>query len=395
LKKIACPILSISICLLLIHPVRGQTPESRKVEAQASLSSGVQAYRSGNYQAAADQFSRALQLDPDLTVAELYLGTAYSMLAALQTSTSQEMGQKAIDAFQRALQKDPGMADAVSGLASVYQSSGDLPKAREAYLRLTKMAPQNPAAYYSVGSIDWLMTRDRTNPLPAADRMRVINEGLENVDLALALDPQYQEAMAYKNLLLRSKAEIVGLTDPMESDRLISEANTWFNRALETLKQRSSQTNTGNTTQVPGLSGGIFPPPPPPPGTVPVVGGISGGVPGGVPGGNVGAPPPIPPPPPPPPPFRIGGDIANANLISSVKPTYPPSAREARVQGVVLLQVMIDKTGSVSDVRVISGHPLLNEAAVSAVRQWRYRPSLFNGQPVDVITTVTVNFVFQ
>jgi protein TonB len=78
-----------------------------------------------------------------------------------------------------------------------------------------------------------------------------------------------------------------------------------------------------------------------------------------------------------------------------VAPVYPPLARAAHVQGVVLLQTSIDKTGQVADVSVLSGHPLLNDAAVEAVQQWTYQPVLLNGQPVDVVTTVTVNFVLQ
>jgi protein TonB len=92
---------------------------------------------------------------------------------------------------------------------------------------------------------------------------------------------------------------------------------------------------------------------------------------------------------------RIGGDVAQANLISSPKPQYPALARAARVQGVVLLNATISKEGTIKDLKVISGHPLLNEAAMEAVRQWRYKPQMLNQQPIEVITTITVNFTFQ
>jgi len=108
----------------------------------------------------------------------------------------------------------------------------------------------------------------------------------------------------------------------------------------------------------------------------------------------------LPPPPPPPPkastePLRVGGNVELANLISQVKPVYPPIARQARVQGVVVLEATISKDGSVVDVRVVSGNPLLNDAAMDAVRQWRYKPTLLNGEPVEVITTITINFALQ
>jgi TonB family protein len=106
------------------------------------------------------------------------------------------------------------------------------------------------------------------------------------------------------------------------------------------------------------------------------------------------APPPPPPPPPgtPPPPQRIGGDVAQANLILEVKPAYPPLAAAARVQDYVMLQATIGKDGKVLNLGILRGHPLLNEAALAAVRQWQYKPQVLNGQPIEVITTITVNF---
>jgi len=108
------------------------------------------------------------------------------------------------------------------------------------------------------------------------------------------------------------------------------------------------------------------------------------------------------PPPPPPPtpvvkaePIRQGGVVQAANLIYQVKPEYPPLARAARIQGVVVMEAVISREGSIETLRVVSGHPLLNQAALDAVKQWKYRPTLLNGEPVEVITTVTVMFSFQ
>jgi periplasmic protein TonB len=104
----------------------------------------------------------------------------------------------------------------------------------------------------------------------------------------------------------------------------------------------------------------------------------------------------VPPPPPTPPAIptvlRIGGTLIEANELYKPSPVYPQLAKVAGVQGVVLLEAVISKEGSIKDVRVISGHPLLTQAAADAVRTWRYRPTLLNGEPVDVITTVTVSF---
>jgi TonB family protein len=107
------------------------------------------------------------------------------------------------------------------------------------------------------------------------------------------------------------------------------------------------------------------------------------------------APPPPPPTPPPMPPQRIGGDVAQANLLTQVQAVYPPLAQAARVQDYVMLQAIIGKDGKVGNLTVLRGHPLLNEAALQAVQQWQYRPTLLAGQPIEVITTVTVNFSLQ
>ena len=82
-----------------------------------------------------------------------------------------------------------------------------------------------------------------------------------------------------------------------------------------------------------------------------------------------------------------------SQLIRKVEPEYPELARRARVQGVVILVVTVDEEGNVADIKVSRGHPMLNEAAERAVRQWKYSPTLLNGEPIPVIATVTVNFV--
>ncbi len=89
---------------------------------------------------------------------------------------------------------------------------------------------------------------------------------------------------------------------------------------------------------------------------------------------------------------KRGGEVQHANLLHQVKPTYPQLARTARVQGSVILEAIIDREGRVEGLRVLSGHPLLVRAAWEAVQQWRYRPTLLNGEPVEVLTQVTVNF---
>ena len=125
-----------------------------------------------------------------------------------------------------------------------------------------------------------------------------------------------------------------------------------------------------------------------------VAGGVEGGVPGGVVGGVVGGLP-MEAPPPPARVVRIGGQIAQPKLIRQVKPIYPDLAVQSRVSALVILEAEVDTRGYVKTVKVLRGHPLFDEAALEAVKQWRYQPLLLNGEPTGFILTVTVNFNLQ
>jgi len=124
-------------------------------------------------------------------------------------------------------------------------------------------------------------------------------------------------------------------------------------------------------------------------------GGVEGGVPGGVIGGIVGGLPDAPPPPPRLEPVRVGGNIRPPNKIKDLAPSYPNIAKQARVQGVVILEAIIDPAGNVTNVRVLRSIPLLDKAAVEAVKQWKYEPTMLNNVPVPIVMTVTVNFALS
>jgi protein TonB len=100
-------------------------------------------------------------------------------------------------------------------------------------------------------------------------------------------------------------------------------------------------------------------------------------------------------PPPPAAPVRVGGDIRRPELIKKVDPIYPPIAKAARVAGMVIIEAIITKDGSVRDARVTRSVPMLDQAALDAVNQWRYTPTLLNNQPVEVIMSVNVTFAIQ
>jgi len=130
-----------------------------------------------------------------------------------------------------------------------------------------------------------------------------------------------------------------------------------------------------------------------------VVGGVPGGVPGGqmggVIGGIIGSTPGSVPEAATPTRVRVSQGVTQGLLIRKVQPTYPPLARQARIQGQVLLQAEISKDGTIQNLRLISGHPMLTSAAIEAVKQWRYKPYILNGEPVEVETQITVNFTLS
>jgi periplasmic protein TonB len=132
-------------------------------------------------------------------------------------------------------------------------------------------------------------------------------------------------------------------------------------------------------------------------------GGVVGGVPGGIPGGQMGgviggiisSTPVAVPKVATPARVRVSQGVSSGLLIKKVQPNYPPLARQARIQGQVLLQAQISKDGSIENLSLISGHPMLAPAAIEAVRQWRYKPYMLNGEPVAVDTQVVVNFTLS
>jgi protein TonB len=128
--------------------------------------------------------------------------------------------------------------------------------------------------------------------------------------------------------------------------------------------------------------------------------GVVGGVPGGVPGGSMGgvlggmlsSTPVAIPKAATPQRVRVSQGVSQGMLIRKVQPTYPPLARQARIQGTVVLQALIGKDGAIENLHVASGHPMLTGAALEAVKGWRYKPYYLNGEPVEVETTINVIF---
>jgi len=137
-------------------------------------------------------------------------------------------------------------------------------------------------------------------------------------------------------------------------------------------------------------------------------GGVVGGVPGGIPGGQLGgviggivsstsnlAAVPKLSAPVATKPIRISQGVTRGLLLAKIEPKYPLLAKQARIQGEVVLSAIISKEGAIENLTLVSGHPMLVPEAIQAVSQWRYRPYLLNGQPVEVESTITVTFLFS
>ena len=93
--------------------------------------------------------------------------------------------------------------------------------------------------------------------------------------------------------------------------------------------------------------------------------------------------------------IRVSQGVTQGMIIRRIQPAYPPLARQARIQGPVVLQAEIGKDGSIQNLRLISGHPMLAPAAIEAIKQWKYKPYILNGEPVEVETTITFNFTLS
>jgi TonB family protein len=365
-------ILAISLAALLAQPVA-------PIDSRGWINKGVQEYKGEKYKDAVESFQKAVDLDPNNVTARVYLATAFmsQYIPGAESPENTEIARKAEDQFTRVLQIDPVNTTALASMASLmYQQAQGMPdldqkirkldEAASWYEKLIAADPQNKEAYYSLGVIDWakwyapyLRTRtdlgmkpEQPGPLPNPARLELkqqyssmIEHGISSLDKALQLDPQYSDAMAYMNLLIRERADLAESQEQYRSETEL--ADQWVQKALQTKKvQAAAQLET---------------PPPPPPSSAPQR-------------------------------IRVGANVQQANLIRNVDPVYPPLAIQARVQGTVRFAAIIGRDGRVQNLQLISGHPILVEAAREAAGQWEYRPTLLNGSPVEVVTTLEVNF---
>ena len=221
--------------------------------ARDELNKGITAYKSQAYPLAVQHFKAATDAEPNHIVARLYLATSYATqyVPGLDSPENQQNGENAIAEFQKVLEQEPGNLGSISGIASMYFQMKRMDQAKEFYKKSIELDPQNPEPYYSIGVIDWTMTyqprqilkarmgyapdapiRDAKERQALAERsLPLIDEGMEALNKAMQLREEYDDAMAYLNLLYREKADLVDT--PEQRDELINTANSWIDKAVE------------------------------------------------------------------------------------------------------------------------------------------------------------------
>ena len=348
------------------------------------LKIGVEAFHQAHYVAATQDFRQAVTADPQSVTAHLYLAMSlYSQFVPGRDSPEQlQFADQARAEFLAVLNLDPSNVTATSSLASLYYNQKKFDDAEEWNKKVIALDASHKEAYYTLGVIAWtrFLPVDRQartdsnqraeDPGPISDAglrqqlkstwLPALDDGVSNMQKALQLDPQYDDAMAYLNLLIRYRGDLL---DTREEWKAASdEADGWMQKALVTKRAKSEQ--------APALSAGSAPPTTVPAPTLPAP---------TLAGGDHS--------------LRIGENVMSANLTNRVDPVYPPLALAARISGTVVFRVKVGADGSVQNLALVSGHPLLVSAAREAVQKYVYQPTLLNGQPVEVSTTVKVPFL--
>ena len=245
-----------------------------KLKARDLLNKGVTAFKNGQSDAAIEDFKEAKEADPELLNARLYLATAYASLY-IPGAPSQEnlaRGNQAVAEFKEVLDKDPNNISAIDGIGSILFQMGGQPfdpkkfeESKTYHQKHIQLKPEDPEPYYWIGVIDWTLAfrangemrmdynksnikkqvKD-TDPLPAAIRSEyaskygpLIDEGISDLQKAISIRPDYDDAMAYLNLLYRRKADMVPSKE--EREALLKQADDLVDKVKEIKQKRSEQ----------------------------------------------------------------------------------------------------------------------------------------------------------
>jgi tetratricopeptide (TPR) repeat protein len=236
-----------------------------KLQARDQLNKGVQAYKAARYEAAIGHFTKAVELDPKLVNARLYLATAYAnqVIPNVDTPENIQMAQQAIDEFQRVLDQNPtseAKINSMKGIASLYFNTKKLDQAREWHQKVLQVDPNDPETYYSIGVIDWTkayaprmqeraklglkptepLKDKKTCELLRTQNQGAVQEGIDSLQKSLALRPDYDDAMAYLNLMYRERADIQ-CDDPAAQQADLKTADEWVEKTMQTKKAKAEK----------------------------------------------------------------------------------------------------------------------------------------------------------
>ena len=244
-----------------------------KLKSRDQLNKGVRAYTSAKYQEAVEHFKTAIDLDPTNPNAKLYLATAYMIqyIPGAESPENIQMAQAAHDQFLQVLEQDPKKSVAMASIALLYFNQKKMDEARDWYQKLIQVDANNKEAYYTLGVIAWTRTyQDRMearaklgmkpeDPGPLKEKkvreelktknLETINQGIQFLEKALSIDSEYDDAMAYLNLLHRERADLADSQDQYKKD--IDVADNWVQKTLETKKIKAARMPgaTGITTE--------------------------------------------------------------------------------------------------------------------------------------------------
>jgi tetratricopeptide (TPR) repeat protein len=238
-----------------------------RLKARDQLNKGVAAYKNAKYEEAIGHFQQAVNLDPSLPMARLYLATAYAqqVVPDLKTPENLKNANMAIQGFQEVLDKDPKDISSLKGIAGLYFEIDEFDKAKEWQQKVLAVDPQDAEAAYTIGVIDWGVAHKNAvtaltaagmqdagdgNPkMPKAacqnlvqQNTGIVNEGLQYLQKALDIRPNYDDAMAYMNLMYRQKANLECGNEQARKEDL-DQAGQWRDKAMGTRKANEEKKN--------------------------------------------------------------------------------------------------------------------------------------------------------
>jgi len=232
-----------------------------KLQARDQLNKGVQSYKNARYEEAISHFKRAVELDSKLLNARLYLATAYAQqyIPGADTEDNNRMANSAIEEYKNVLQADPSNVGSVKGIAYLYLQMKKFDQAKEYYKKAAQIDPKDPETYYSVAVIDWTeayqprmeerakLGLKPTDPLKdkkvcealKAKSEASVEDGISMLNQALQLRPDYDDAMAYMNLLYRERADYNCNNEQSTED--LKTADQWVDKTMATKKAKAEK----------------------------------------------------------------------------------------------------------------------------------------------------------